>query len=111
MTTELHALATARSTTRLTDDDISTHVRNLGAPWHVADASLTYDAEPSSMRESATLVTQAADIAEQLNHHPDMTVGYHRLRITITTHDSGGLTALDFAFAAQLELWRRAQTQ
>ena len=110
MTTELHAMAAARSTTRLTADAIATHQRKLGAPWRVVDASLMYDAKPTSMRESAILVTQAADIAERLNHHPDMTVGYHRLRIAITTHDSGGLTALDFAFAAQLELWRRAQT-
>jgi 4a-hydroxytetrahydrobiopterin dehydratase len=111
MTSELHAMAADRSTTRLTAPHIATLVSNLGAPWRVVDASLTYDAEPSSMRESATLVTQAADIAEQLNHHPDITVGYHRLRITITTHDSGGLTGLDFAFAAQLELWRRARAQ
>lgn len=104
-------MAAAHSTTRLTAHDIATLVHNLGAPWHVADASLTYDAKPSSMRDSATLATQAADIAERLNHHPDLAIGYHRLNITITTHDSGGLTALDFAFAAQLELWRRAQTQ
>ena len=108
---ELQAMAAVRSTTRLTAHDIAAHVRHLGAPWHIVDANLTYDAKPSSMRDSAALVTQAADIAERLNHHPDLTVGYQRLRITITSHDSGGLTATDFAFAAQLELWRRAQAQ
>ncbi len=65
---------------------------------------------PSSMRDSAALITQAADIAERLHHHPEVDVGYHRLRIAITTHDCGGLTAIDFAFASQLELWRRAQS-
>jgi 4a-hydroxytetrahydrobiopterin dehydratase len=111
MTFELQAMAAARSTTRLTAHDIATPVRSLGAPWQIVDTRLVYNAAPLSMRNSAALVSKAADIAEELNHHPDMAIGYHRLSIAITTHDSGGLTALDFAFAAQLELWRRAQPQ
>lgn len=111
MIAELDAMAAARTTTRLTATEIATHLRNLGAPWHIVDALLDYSAEPPNMRNSAALVSQAAEIAERLNHHPEIAVGYRRLRITLTTHDSNGLTALDFAFAAQLELWRRAQSQ
>ncbi len=110
MTIELPAMAAARSTTRLTADEIATYVHSLGAPWHIVDARLTFITAPSSMRDSAALITQAADIAERLHHHPEVDVGYHRLRIAITTHDCGGLTAIDFAFASQLELWRRAQS-
>ncbi len=104
-------MSAARGTARLTAHDIATRVRSLGAPWQIVDARLVYNATPLSMRDSAALVSKAADIAEGLNHHPDMAIGYHRLSIAITTHDSGGLTEIDFAFAAQLELWRRAQSQ
>ncbi len=110
MTSELHDMAAARDTTLLNPAAVATHVSALGTPWQIDDAKLTYRAQPQSMNISAALVGQAAAIAEQLQHHPDLEVGYHRLQISITTHDSGGVTALDFAFAAQLELWRRAQT-
>lgn len=40
-----------------------------------------------------------AQIAEDLNHHPDMAVGWGKLRLTISTHSAGGLTELDFEFA------------
>ena len=110
MNSELHAMTVARGTALLTPATVSAHVSALGATWQIVDANLMYNAQPDSMNTSAAVVRHAAEIAEQLGHHPDIDVGYRRLRISITTHDSGGLTALDFAFAAQLELWRRAQS-
>lgn len=110
MTCDLHEMTAARSTVLLNSAAVAEQVSALGAPWHIDDGNLTYFAQPDTMTSSAAVASQAAAIAEQINHHPNIALGYHTLRISITTHDSGGLTALDFAFAAQLELWRRAQT-
>jgi 4a-hydroxytetrahydrobiopterin dehydratase len=44
-----------------------------------------------------------AHAAEAMNHHPDLTIGWRKLTITLSTHDAGGLTELDFALAAQIE--------
>ena len=41
-------------------------------------------------------------LADELNHHPDMELGYKRLRVTFTTHDSGGLTDRDYAAALKV---------
>ena len=38
-------------------------------------------------------------LAEEIDHHPFLTVGYNHLRIELWTHDKGGITALDLAFA------------
>jgi len=37
--------------------------------------------------------------ADRDNHHPDLVVGYCRVTLRWTTHDAGGLTALDIAGA------------
>ena len=103
----LQTLAIQRATQLLAAPAVQAAALALGDDWHVVQASLMFTARPATMIDSAALVAQAARIAEELNHHPDIEVGYQWLRISITTHDSGGLTALDFAVAAQLELWRR----
>lgn len=37
--------------------------------------------------------------AEQMNHHPEWFNVYNRVEITLSTHDAGGLTALDIELA------------
>lgn len=37
--------------------------------------------------------------AEQMNHHPEWFNVYNRVEITLSTHDAGGLTALDIKLA------------
>ena len=40
---------------------------------------------------------------EALNHHPEWTNEYNVLKITITTHDAGGVTDKDFKLALAIE--------
>lgn len=48
-------------------------------------------------------VNAVARAAEQAGHHPDIEVRWNRVKLTLTTHDAGGLTALDFALAARCD--------
>ncbi|MSQ82869.1 MAG: 4a-hydroxytetrahydrobiopterin dehydratase [Myxococcales bacterium] len=41
-------------------------------------------------------------IAEKLNHHPDIELGWGKLKVTIWSHDVDGLTARDVAFVQQV---------
>jgi 4a-hydroxytetrahydrobiopterin dehydratase len=43
-------------------------------------------------------------LAEALNHHPDLLVGYGKVRVVLVTHDAGGgLTEYDFELARRIE--------
>ncbi|MCY3916842.1 MAG: 4a-hydroxytetrahydrobiopterin dehydratase [Chloroflexi bacterium] len=43
-------------------------------------------------------------IAEGLNHHPDLLIGWRRVKVSFTTHDAGGkITAKDFAAAEAID--------
>jgi 4a-hydroxytetrahydrobiopterin dehydratase len=48
-------------------------------------------------------VNKVAKYAEAANHHPDITIyNYNRVKLALTTHDEGGLTAKDFKLAAKI---------
>ena len=49
--------------------------------------------------QAMALAHAVAELAERLDHHPDLHVGYGLLSVRWTTHDAGGVTALDFQAA------------
>ena len=47
-------------------------------------------------------LNQVVKLAEDMNHHPDITINYNRIRLSLTTHDEGGLTVKDFKLARRI---------
>jgi 4a-hydroxytetrahydrobiopterin dehydratase len=45
-------------------------------------------------------------IADATQHHPDIAIRYNQLTLTLTTHDAGGLTELDFQLADEINRLR-----
>lgn len=48
-------------------------------------------------------VNKAGKIADEMDHHPDIKLGYGYAEFEITTHSENGLTELDFALAEKIE--------
>jgi 4a-hydroxytetrahydrobiopterin dehydratase len=48
-------------------------------------------------------VNAAAWIAQQENHHPEISFGYNKCTILYTTHSANGLTLFDFICAAKTD--------
>ncbi len=48
-------------------------------------------------------MSRAALTAEKLNHHPEWSNVWNKVDVTLSTHDAGGLTALDFKLAAAMD--------
>ena len=48
-------------------------------------------------------VNRLAALAERKDHHPDLKVGYGYCEVLFTTHDAGGLTALDAECARETQ--------
>lgn len=46
---------------------------------------------------------RVALVAEKLDHHPEWTNVWNRVDVTLTTHDAGGLTALDLRLARAMD--------
>ena len=41
--------------------------------------------------------------ADQLNHHPDIAIGYCKVTVSVNTHDVGGISPFDFELARQID--------
>ncbi len=48
---------------------------------------------------SMHFVDAIAAEAERVQHHPDILIRYSRVTLTLSTHDSGGITSKDFSLA------------
>ena len=57
----------------------------------------------ANFAESLNFVNKVGEIAERLDHHPDIRFGWGFAEFSITTHDRGGLTEFDFALAEKIE--------
>jgi 4a-hydroxytetrahydrobiopterin dehydratase len=48
-------------------------------------------------------MARVALVAEKMDHHPEWFNVYNRVDVTLTTHDAGGVTELDFTLARQMD--------
>ncbi|PPL18865.1 4a-hydroxytetrahydrobiopterin dehydratase [Microterricola pindariensis] len=49
------------------------------------------------------LLDAVAQIADQINHHPDVRLGYGRIAFELSSHDAGGVTERDVALALRIQ--------
>jgi 4a-hydroxytetrahydrobiopterin dehydratase len=59
--------------------------------------------ELPSFREAIAFVSRVADLAEEANHHPDITISYRKVTLRWTTHSEGGITDRDYELATRTD--------
>ena len=84
---------------RLTNNDVQDHLTNLPG-WSYAENTLSKSYSFSGFGRSMQFVNMVAQAAEAINHHPDILIKYDKVSLTLTTHDSGGVTLHDVQLAA-----------
>ncbi len=52
---------------------------------------------------SVEFVRSIVEPAEDMGHHPDIEISWDTVKVTITTHSEGGLTAADFELAGRID--------
>ena len=53
--------------------------------------------------QALAFVNRVGELAEQEGHHPDIELGWGRVKLTIWTHSIGGLSENDFILAAKAD--------
>ncbi|HEY5263185.1 MAG TPA: 4a-hydroxytetrahydrobiopterin dehydratase [Acidimicrobiales bacterium] len=71
--------------------------------WAIEDSHLVRYVKTTDYPSGARLLQAQVVLAEGLDHHPDVTFSYRRLRFELWTHDRDGLTQLDLDYAEGLD--------
>lgn len=71
--------------------------------WKRADQSIQKDVALKDFDAAMRFVGKVADIAGREDHHPDIDIRWNKVRLVLSTHSAGGLTAKDFQVAALID--------
>ena len=55
-------------------------------------------------KDAVSWVNKVADLAERVNHHPNIEIDYNKVRLSIWTHKLDGLSEADFVLAAKTDV-------
>ncbi len=87
---------------RLTEEEIDAGL--AGSAWRREGGALVREWERANFAEALAFVNRVGAAAEAANHHPDILLhGWNRVRLTLTTHSEGGITAADLALAGTID--------
>lgn len=75
----------------------------IASYWQQDAAALTVSLQFSDFSETFAFMTEVALLAERQQHHPDWRNIYNRLDISLSTHDTQGLSDRDFKLAAAID--------
>jgi len=87
---------------RLSPDEIAAALH--GVPlWHGDGEGLHRTVELPSFPEAVAAIVAIADVAEELDHHPDVDLRWRTLHLTLVSHSAGGVTDLDLQLARRID--------
>jgi len=75
----------------------------LGGGWQVIEEHhLERSYEFKNFREALAFTNKVGELAEKVQHHPDIYLAWGKVKLTLWTHKIDGLTEGDFVFAAKV---------
>jgi len=86
----------------LTDADVEAALAGLRG-WSRTGDEIEKTYTCASFPDAIAFVVRIGFLAEAADHHPDLDVRWRNVRVALTTHDSGGLTAHDVDLARAIE--------
>ncbi|MER6119094.1 4a-hydroxytetrahydrobiopterin dehydratase [Streptomyces sp. NPDC001743] len=87
----------------LPQDEIEDRLRELPG-WTLDGDRITRTYRLPSHFAAAALTVHVARIQDEVNHHSDLTLGYHTVALSVNSHDAGGkVTEKDLTLAAEVE--------
>ena len=87
----------------LDEEEIEQRLDELSADWEREGDEIQKVYEFDDFPSAIKFVTGVAKLADRYDHHPDIDIRYSRVRLVLSTHAEGGLTALDFDLAGEIE--------
>jgi 4a-hydroxytetrahydrobiopterin dehydratase len=85
----------------LSTDDVARALAELDG-WAGDVSQLRRTVKASSFAAGVRLVDAVAEVADEMDHHPDIDIRWTTITFTCSTHSAGGVTDLDVALARRI---------
>jgi 4a-hydroxytetrahydrobiopterin dehydratase len=87
---------------KLSDEEVAESLEKLDS-WEYEDTFLLKEYEFENFAQALEFVNKVGALAEEADHHPDISFGWGYAEIALTTHDVEGVTEHDFALAEKID--------
>ena len=87
----------------LTQDEIDRALSAELPRWKQEGDAIRRSVKAPTFMDGIRLVQQVAEVAEDLDHHPDIDIRWTTVTFTLSTHAVGGLTTRDLRLAADID--------
>lgn len=71
--------------------------------WAIEEGKLTKSFKFETYKDGVVFASAVGFLADKLDHHPDIMLGYAKVKVSMNTHDVGGLSPYDFELAKRIE--------
>ena len=86
----------------LNETEIRERLMNM-PEWSLVGSAIYRKFTFPSFLPAIAFVNKIAEAAEQANHHPDITINYNQVGISLSTHSQSGVTEKDFRLAEAID--------
>jgi 4a-hydroxytetrahydrobiopterin dehydratase len=87
----------------LSEDEVGRRLAGLDDEWHRDGDAIKRQFKFEDFQASVDFVNRITPAAEDMNHHPDISISWNTVDLTLSTHSEGGLTENDFELASQID--------
>ncbi len=87
---------------KASDGEIESHLQKH-PQWELRDGKLHREFRFANFVEAFGFMARVAILAECANHHPEWFNVYNIVRVSLTTHDAGGISESDFLLSHQMD--------
>lgn len=87
---------------RLSPDELAAALPALPL-WDGGPTGLHRSAKLPTFRDAVDAIVAIADVAEEMDHHPDVDLRWRTLHLHLVSHTAGGVTELDLELARRID--------
>jgi len=87
----------------LSEEQVSAALTGELGAWTREGDAICRSVQAATFPDGIALVQRVAEVAEELNHHPDIDIRWRTVTFRLSTHSEGGITEHDLTLARRID--------